>query len=73
MLLHQTVIGLEAKEQLQAAGEEKPDLVIGCCGGGSNLGGIALPFVPDDGVELLAVEPTSCATLTTGTVRVRLR
>jgi tryptophan synthase beta chain len=66
VLLHQTVIGLEAKEQLQAAGEEKPDLVIGCCGGGSNLGGIALPFVPDDGVELLAVEPTSCATLTTG-------
>ncbi len=66
VLLHQTVIGLEAKEQLQAAGEERPDLVIGCCGGGSNLGGIALPFVPDDGVELLAVEPTSCATLTTG-------
>jgi tryptophan synthase beta chain len=66
VLLHQTVIGLEAKEQLQAAGEEKPDLVIGCCGGGSNLGGIALPFVPDEGVELLAVEPTSCATLTTG-------
>ena len=66
VLLHQTVIGLEAKEQLQMAGEEKPDLVIGCCGGGSNLGGLALPFVPDEGVELLAVEPTSCATLTTG-------
>ena len=66
VLLHQTVIGLEAKEQLQLAGEEKPDLVIGCCGGGSNLGGLALPFVPDEGVELLAVEPTSCATLTTG-------
>jgi tryptophan synthase beta chain len=66
VLLHQTVIGLEAKEQLQLAGEEKPDLVIGCCGGGSNLGGIALPFVLDEGVELLAVEPTSCATLTTG-------
>jgi len=66
VLLHQTVIGLEAKEQLVLAGEEKPDLVIGCCGGGSNLGGIALPFVPDEGVDLLAVEPTSCATLTTG-------
>jgi tryptophan synthase beta chain len=66
VLLHQTVIGLEAKEQLQLAGEEKPDLVIGCCGGGSNLGGLALPFVADEGVELLAVEPTSCATLTTG-------
>ena len=39
VLLHQTVIGLEAKEQLRQAGEERPDLVIGCCGGGSNLGG----------------------------------
>ena len=66
VLLHQTVIGLEAKEQLQLAGEEKPDIVIGCCGGGSNLGGLALPFVPDEGVELLAVEPSSCPTLTAG-------
>ncbi len=66
VLLHQTVIGLEAKEQLQLAGEEKPDVVIGCCGGGSNLGGLALPFVPDEGVDLLAVEPSSCPTLTAG-------
>jgi tryptophan synthase beta chain len=66
VLLHQTVIGLEAKEQLALAGEERPDLVIGCCGGGSNLGGLALPFVPDAGVELLAVEPSSCPTLTEG-------
>lgn len=66
VLLHQTVIGLEAKEQLTMAGEEKPDLVVGSCGGGSNLGGIALPFVPDEGVELLAVEPSSCPTLTEG-------
>jgi tryptophan synthase beta chain len=66
VLLHQTVIGLEAKEQLQAAGEERPDLVIGCCGGGSNLGGLALPFVPDSDVALLAVEPSSCPTLTSG-------
>ncbi|HVB52735.1 MAG TPA: TrpB-like pyridoxal phosphate-dependent enzyme [Candidatus Acidoferrales bacterium] len=66
VLLHQTVIGLEAKEQLQLAGEEKPDLVIGCCGGGSNLGGLALPFVADKDVELLAVEPSSCPTLTEG-------
>jgi len=66
VLLHQTVIGLEATEQLQAAGEEKPDLVIGCCGGGSNLGGLALPFVPDPNVALLAVEPSSCPTLTAG-------
>jgi tryptophan synthase beta chain len=67
VLLHQTVIGLEAKEQLAMAGEEKPDVVVGCCGGGSNFGGIALPFVPDDGVELLAAEPSSCPTLTAGT------
>ncbi len=66
VLLHQTVIGLEAKEQLTLAGEDRPDLVIGSCGGGSNLGGIALPFVPDEGVDLLAVEPSSCPTLTEG-------
>ncbi len=66
VLLHQTVIGLEAKRQLEAAGERLPDVVIGCCGGGSNFGGIALPFVPDEGVRLLAAEPTACATLTAG-------
>jgi tryptophan synthase beta chain len=67
VLLHQTVIGLEAKEQLQLAGEERPDVVVGSCGGGSNLGGIALPFVGDDDVRLVAVEPSSCPTLTEGT------
>jgi tryptophan synthase beta chain len=66
VLLHQTVIGLEAKEQLALAGEERPDIIVGSCGGGSNLGGIALPFVPDDGVNMLAVEPSSCPTLTEG-------
>ncbi|MGO9559164.1 MAG: TrpB-like pyridoxal phosphate-dependent enzyme [Acidimicrobiales bacterium] len=66
VLLHQTVIGQEAKRQLDVAGERLPDVVIGCCGGGSNFGGISLPFVPDEGVRLLAVEPTACATLTTG-------
>ena len=66
VLLHQTVIGLEAKEQLGLAGEERPDVIIGSCGGGSNLGGIALPFVPHQGVDLLAVEPSSCPTLTEG-------
>jgi tryptophan synthase beta chain len=66
VLLHQTVIGLEAKEQLQLAGEERPDLVIGCVGGGSNFGGLALPFVTDAEVELLAVEPSVCPTLTRG-------
>jgi tryptophan synthase beta chain len=66
VLLHQTVIGQEAKEQLTAAGETNPDVIVGCCGGGSNLGGISLPFVPDRGVRLVAVEPTSCPTLTDG-------
>ncbi len=66
VLLHQTVIGLEAKEQLALAGEQRPDVVIGSCGGGSNFAGIALPFVPDTGVRLVASEPVSCPTLTEG-------
>jgi tryptophan synthase beta chain len=66
VLLHQTIIGLEAKAQLALAGDPRPDVVVGCCGGGSNLSGIALPFVPDDGVRLVAAEPSSCPTLTEG-------
>ena len=66
VLLHQTIIGLEARQQLQLAGEHLPDVVIGSCGGGSNLGGISLPFVPDEGVRLVAVEPAACPTLTSG-------
>lgn len=67
VLLHQTVIGLEAREQLQLAGERLPDVVIAPCGGGSNLGGVALPFYEDAAVRLMAVEPSSCPTLTEGT------
>ncbi|HEX6423276.1 MAG TPA: TrpB-like pyridoxal phosphate-dependent enzyme, partial [Acidimicrobiales bacterium] len=67
VLLHQTVIGLEAREQLALAGEDRPDVVLGSCGGGSNLGGITFPFLEDEGVRLVAVEPTSCPTLTSGT------
>ena len=67
VLLHQTIIGLEAREQLALAGEERPDVVLASCGGGSNLGGITLPFLEDEGVRLVAVEPTSCPTLTSGT------
>ncbi len=67
--LHQTVIGLEAREQLKVAGDY-PDVVIGCHGGGSNFAGIAFPFVADKAagkkVRILAVEPTSCPTLTKG-------
>jgi len=66
VLLHQTIIGLEAKEQLAAAGERNPDVVLSSCGGGSNLAGIALPFMNDPDVRLLAVEPSSCPTLTEG-------
>lgn len=67
--LHQTVIGLEAKEQLKIAGDY-PDVVIGCHGGGSNFAGIAFPFVSDKAngknVRILAMEPASCPTLTKG-------
>jgi tryptophan synthase beta chain len=66
VLLHQTVIGLEAKEQLKLAGERLPDVVIAPCGGGSNLGGVSLPFIEDTSVRLVAVEPSSCPTLTEG-------
>ena len=66
VLLHQTVIGLEAREQLAMAGESRPDVIIAPCGGGSNLGGISLPFMEDADVRLLAVEPSSCPTLTEG-------
>jgi tryptophan synthase beta chain len=66
VLLHQTIIGLEAKEQLAIAGETRPDVVIASCGGGSNLGGIALPFLEQADVRLVAVEPSSCPTLTEG-------
>jgi tryptophan synthase beta chain len=67
--LHQTVIGLEAKEQLRLAGDY-PDVVIGCHGGGSNFAGIGFPFVADKAagkqVRVVALEPTSCPTLTKG-------
>lgn len=70
VLLHQTVIGLEARQQMALAGEE-PDVVIGCFGGGSNFGGLALPWVPDklrgrSRVRLMAVEPAACPSLTRG-------
>jgi tryptophan synthase beta chain len=70
VLLHQTVIGLEAKKQLEKVGDY-PDKVFASCGGGSNFGGIAFPFVrdkivEDKNVECVAVEPASCPTLTKG-------
>ena len=74
VMLHQTVIGQEAKLQMQLAGEE-PDVVIGCFGGGSNFGGIALPYVLDrlnnsqaKPPRILAIEPSACPSLTKGTL-----
>ncbi|MEK6776854.1 MAG: TrpB-like pyridoxal phosphate-dependent enzyme [bacterium] len=67
--MHQTILGLEAKKQMEIAGEY-PDVVIGCVGGGSNFSGLAFPFVPDKAagkkVRLLGIEPASCPTLTKG-------
>jgi tryptophan synthase beta chain len=70
VLLHQTVIGLEAQIQLDMAGDF-PDMVIGCTGGGSNFAGIAFPFLRgklrgESDIEFIAVEPSACPTLTKG-------
>ena len=70
VLLHQTVIGIEAIEQMEAA-DAYPDVVIGCAGGGSNFAGIAFPFLGEKlrkgrDVRVLAVEPAACPTLTRG-------
>jgi tryptophan synthase beta chain len=68
--LHQTVIGLETQKQF-AKTEDYPDIVIGCCGGGSNLAGVALPYIRDNlagktNTRIIAVEPSACPTLTSG-------
>ncbi len=70
VLLHQTVIGLEAKKQLEAIGEY-PDVVVGCVGGGSNYAGLSYPFVADKlrgkaKTRFMAAEPKACPTLTRG-------
>ncbi|WP_373500639.1 TrpB-like pyridoxal phosphate-dependent enzyme [Desulfococcus sp.] len=67
VMLHQTIIGLEAKKQFEKIGEY-PDVVIGCAGGGSNFAGLAFPFVLDKmngrKIDILPVEPAACPTLT---------
>ena len=70
VLLHQSVIGLEAKTAMDKYGI-KPDIIIGCAGGGSNLGGLIAPFAGqklrgESDVRLIAVEPASCPSLTRG-------
>jgi tryptophan synthase beta chain len=68
VMMHQTIIGLEAKKQLQKAGISKPDIIIGCAGGGSNFAGLSFPFVYDKingaDIDIIPVEPASCPTLT---------
>ena len=74
VLLHQTVIGLEAKMQMESAGFY-PDVVIGAVGGGSNFAGLSFPFLADklrgdrENLEVIAVEPSACPTLTKGEYR----
>lgn len=67
--MHQTIIGLETKKQLEMI-DEYPDVIFACCGGGSNFAGITFPFLMDKikgkKVRAVAVEPTACPTLTKG-------
>ncbi len=71
VLMHQTVIGLEAEKQLELAGDQA-DIVIGCAGGGSNFAGLSFPFAAHKlrgvkpNIRIIAVEPTACPTLTKG-------
>ena len=70
VLLHQTIIGLEAKKQMEIAGDY-PDIIIGCHGGGSNFAGISFPFLEEKlkkgkNIRAIAVEPKVCASLTNG-------
>jgi tryptophan synthase beta chain len=73
VLMHQTVIGLEADKQLREMGAQ-PDLIIGCVGGGSNFAGISFPFVGrrlsgSSRARFIAVEPEACPSLTRGDLR----
>lgn len=70
VLLHQTVIGLEAIEQMALAGDE-PDVIVGCTGGGSNFAGLAMPYLGrklkgQSRAQIIAVEPAACPSLTKG-------
>jgi tryptophan synthase beta chain len=75
VLLHQTVVGQETKVQLAKAGIKKPDILIGCVGGGSNFGGFLIPFVRDKlngklpDLEVIAVEPRACPSICKGEYR----
>lgn len=68
--MHQTIIGIEAKKQMEMI-DEYPDVIFACCGGGSNFSGISFPFLQDkfkgQKLRAVAVEPSACPTLTKGT------
>ena len=70
VMLHQTIIGLEAKKQLEIVGIKKPDVIIGCAGGGSNFAGLSFPFVADKingaDIDIIPVESAACPRMTKG-------
>jgi tryptophan synthase beta chain len=73
VLMHQSVIGLEAEKQMEELGAE-PDMVVGCVGGGSNFAGLAFPFVrkklqENRHLRFIAVEPEACPTISSGDLR----
>ena len=68
VMMHQTIIGLEAQKQLKKVGIKNPDIIIGCAGGGSNFAGLSFPFVYEKingaKIDIIPVEPASCPSLT---------
>jgi tryptophan synthase beta chain len=75
VLLHQTIIGQETKIQLKKIGIDKPDIIIGCMGGGSNFGGFMIPFALDKihgkspDIDIIGVEPKACPSVCKGEYR----
>jgi tryptophan synthase beta chain len=69
VLLHQTIVGQEAKKQMEKA-DAYPDIIVGCIGGGSNFAGMFLPFIPDKlkgrKIQIICVEPQACPSVTKG-------
>lgn len=72
VMLHQTVIGMEVQQQMELYGDS-PDVLVGCCGGGSNFAGLTFPYIPDKlrgkDLRLVAVEPCCCPTMSRGQFR----
>ena len=72
VMLHQSIIGLETQKQFEAIGDS-PDVVVGCCGGGSNFAGLAFPYIPQKlkgkDIRFVGAEPHSCPTMSRGQYR----